>query len=257
MIDTHSHIYDEAFDDDRHRVIDRAKAAGVEHIVLPNVDAASLPRMLALEAAYPGYCHAAIGLHPTGVDENFHKELDIVKSELARRPYIAVGEIGIDLYWDKTHYKEQVEAFRLQVEWAIERSLPVIIHTRNSFRETMEAFAPYRGKEVKGVFHSFTGTLEEAKEALSCGNFKLGINGIVTFKNSTLPATLKQIGLEHIVLETDAPYLTPVPFRGKRNESAYMRYTCKKLAETYDTDEEQINAVTTRNALELFGLEPL
>lgn len=256
MIDTHAHIYDEAFDPDRAEVVARARTVGVKHIILPNVDAESLPRMLALEAACPGYCHAAIGLHPTSVDAQHYREgLELVKRELERRPYIAVGEIGIDLYWDKTYYKEQIAAFRQQVEWALERALPVIIHTRDSFRETLDALAPYRGAGLRGVFHSFTGTAEQAEEILAFGSFKLGINGIVTFKNSTLPAVLPHIDLRHIVLETDAPYLTPVPFRGKRNESAYVQHVCRKVAEIYGMSEAETDARTTQNACELFGLE--
>ena len=255
MIDTHSHIYDEAFDPDRAEVVARARAAGVEHIILPNVDAASLPRMLALEAAFPDYCHAAIGLHPTSVNAGYEQELQIVKEELERRPYIAVGEIGIDLYWDNTYYKEQVAAFRQQVEWALERALPVIIHTRDSFRETMDALAPYRGAGLRGVFHSFTGTEEQVEEILAFGGFMLGINGIVTFKNTNLPAVLRHVDLRHIVLETDAPYLTPVPFRGQRNESAYVQHVCRKVAEAYGLSVAETDARTTQNACELFGLE--
>lgn len=252
MIDTHSHIYDEVFDGDRTKVVERAKAVGVEHIVLPNVDSESLPRMLALEEMYPGYCHAAVGLHPTSVNENYRTELALVGSELKRRPYIAVGEVGIDLYWDRTYYKEQVEVFQRQVEWALAYGLPVIVHTRDSFRETMEALAPYRGKELKGVFHSFTGSPAQAEEIIAFGGFKIGVNGIATFKNSGVADTLKTIDIQHIMLETDAPYLTPVPFRGKRNESSYVCYVCQKLADIYGLSVEEVDRQTTRNACELF-----
>lgn len=252
MIDTHSHIYAEEFDDDRSEAIVRARAVGVERIVLPNVDSESLPRMLSLEADYPDYCYAAIGLHPTSVKENYRDELSLVRSELERRKWIAIGEIGIDLYWDKTFYKEQVEAFQQQVEWALEYDLPVIIHVRDSFRETIEALLPYKNKGLRGVFHSFTGSVENAQEILDFGGFMLGINGIVTFKNSGLAAVVQQIELKHILLETDSPYLTPAPFRGKRNESAYVDYVCTKLSEVYNTSKAEIDRITTENACRLF-----
>lgn len=252
MIDTHSHIYSEEFDTDRTETILRAKEAGITHIILPNVDSETLPQMLALEAEYPDYCYAAIGLHPTSVKENYMEELALVESELKRRSWIAIGEIGIDLYWDKTFLKEQITAFRQQIDWALEYDLPVIIHVRDSFDETMEALAPYKNSSLKGVFHSFTGTIDEAREILEFGGFMLGINGIVTFKNSGLAATVAQIDLKHILLETDAPYLTPAPNRGKRNESAYVQLVAKKLSEVYNCTIEDISQQTTKNALSLF-----
>ncbi len=252
MIDTHSHIYSEEFDSDRQEVIRRAKAIGVERIVLPNVDSESLPRMLVLEAEYPGYCFAAIGLHPTSVKKDYEKELNIVREELKRREYIAIGEIGIDLYWDKTFLEEQIIVFRQQLDWALEYHLPVIIHVRESFTETMNVLACYKNKNLTGVFHSFTGNLDEANEIINFGGFNLGINGIVTFKNSGLAETLKNIDPKNIVLETDAPYLTPVPFRGKRNESAYISYVYDKLATIYNLSIEEIDEITTQNALNLF-----
>jgi len=253
MIDTHSHIYAEEFDADRADVIQRAKDAGVEHIILPNVDSESLPRMLQLESEYPGYCHAAIGLHPTSVKEGYEVELQLVKTELERRKYLAIGEIGIDLYWDKSFLAEQVLVFTQQVKWAIEYNLPVIIHVRNSFRETMDTLAPYKNSGLTGVFHSFTGNMEEAQEIINYGGFKIGINGIVTFKNSGLKTVLGQIGLEHVLLETDSPYLTPVPYQGKRNESAYVKLVCKQLAFIYNLNEEEIAAQTTQNTFSLFN----
>jgi len=259
MIDTHSHIYSEEFDADRHQVILRAQNMGVKHIILPNCDSGTLPQMLALEAAYPGYCHATIGLHPTSVKENYKEELALIKSELERREYLAVGEIGIDLYWDKTYIAGQTYVFKQQLEWALEYHLPVIIHVRDSFRESMDALMPYRNSGLKGVFHSFTGILEEAREILAFGGFKLGINGIVTFKNSGLAAVVENIELKHLVLETDSPYLTPVPYRGKRNESSYVSLVCAKLAAIHQVSVEEIDVVTTANALELFPkllLEP-
>ncbi|NDP21533.1 MAG: TatD family hydrolase [Paludibacter sp.] len=254
MIDTHSHIYSEEFDTDRDEVIQRAKDAGVKHIILPNVDSESLPRMLALEAEYPNYCHAAIGLHPTSVKSDYKFELEKVRSELERRKYIAIGEIGIDLYWDKTFLNEQIKAFQQQIKWALEFDLPVIIHVRDSFNETIKALKPFKGKNLRGVFHSFTGNLAEAHEIMNFGGFKLGINGIVTFKNSGLSEILRNIDLKNIIMETDAPYLTPSPHRGKRNESSFAQYICSHLAEIYETNVNEIAKITTKNALNLFKL---
>ena len=252
MIDTHSHIYSEEFDNDRDEVIQRAKDAGVTKIILPNVDSESLPRMLSLEKAYPGYCYAAIGLHPTSVKDDYKNELDIIKRELSRRKYIAIGEIGIDLYWDKSFYNEQLIAFTQQLQWSLDYNLPVIIHVRDSFRETMNALEPFRGKGLRGVFHSFTGDVAQAEEIISYGGFLLGINGIVTFKNSGLAETLKQIKPTHLLTETDAPYLTPTPFRGKRNESAYTSLICDKLSEVYNMKKEEIIEITSYNSFNLF-----
>lgn len=252
MIDTHSHIYSEEFDSDRAEVIARAKAAGVTKIILPNVDSESLPRMLQLESEYPGYCFAAIGLHPTSVKENYAEELAIVKKELERREYIAIGEIGIDLYWDKSFLKEQIQVFAQQIEWALEYNLPVIIHVRDSFSETMEALEQFRGKGLKGVFHSFTGTIDQAREIIEFGGFYIGINGIVTFKNSGLDAVVEQIDAQYLLLETDAPYLTPTPFRGKRNESEHLTLIAAKLATIFNINFNQITEITTKNAYKLF-----
>lgn len=253
MIDTHSHIYSEEFDADRDEVILRAQHAGVTKIILPNVDSDSLPRLLKLEARYPDYCYAAVGLHPESVNENYQKELDVIREELERRKYIAVGEIGIDLYWDKTYQTEQILAFQTQVEWAIEFNLPVIIHVRNSHNETIQALKPYAGKGLKGIFHCFGGTPEEAAEIFSLGNFKLGIGGVVTFKNSGLATSLMHIPPENLVLETDSPYLTPAPFRGKRNESAYTVLVAEKLAQVYDMSVGEIDRITTENACSVFS----
>lgn len=252
LIDTHSHIYAEEFDADRAEAIERAKFVGVEHVILPNVDSETLPRMLSLEAEYPGYCHAAIGLHPTSVDANYQTELNLIKSELERRDWIAIGEIGIDLYWDKTFLNEQTTAFQQQIEWALEYNLPVIIHVRDSFRETMTALTPYRNKGLRGVFHSFVGSVDEANEIIDFGSFYMGINGIVTFKNSGLVDVVEQIDLKYILLETDSPYLTPTPHRGKRNESAYTQLVLNKLSDIYQLSPKQIDVQTTNNAKSLF-----
>ena len=252
MIDTHSHIYSEEFDADRTEVVRRAKDAGVERIIMPNVDSESLQRMLDTEKQYPNYCYAAIGLHPTSVEEKYRDVLDLVWSELERRKYIAVGEIGLDFYWDKTFIQEQVIAFQTQVEWALEYNLPIIIHVRNSHKETIEALKPFKRKGLRGVFHCFTGGRKEADEIFALGDFLLGIGGVVTFKNSGLAENLKDIPLQKLLLETDSPYLTPTPYRGKRNESAYMALVCNKLAEVYGIPIEAIDRITTRNADNLF-----
>lgn len=256
MIDTHSHIYSEEFDADRAEVVRRAQDIGVTQIILPNCDSTTLPQMLALEEAYPEYCHAAIGLHPTSINKDYKEELVLVKSELERRDYLAIGEIGIDLYWDKTLLSEQTKAFKQQVEWALEYHLPVIIHIRDSFRESMDALTPYKNSGLTGVFHSFTGTLEEAREIIAFGGFKLGINGIITFKNSGLAGVIENIELKHILLETDSPYLTPAPHRGKRNESAYVSLVCEKLATIYHLSYREVDETTTKNAFELFTKLP-
>lgn len=252
MIDTHSHIYSEEFDTDRTEIVQRAKDSGVQHIILPNCDSETLPRMLALEAEYPSYCHAAIGVHPTSIKDNYLDELQVVQLQLQARKWIAIGEIGLDLYWDKSFLGQQIIAFQQQLDWAVEYNLPVIIHVRNSFRETMNALEPYRNKGLRGVFHSFVGNIDEANEVITFGGFYLGINGIVTFKNSGLAEVVAQLDLQLILLETDAPYLTPAPYRGKRNESSYVQLVAKKLAEIYQLDTEHIIKETTKNAILLF-----
>ena len=252
MIDTHSHIYSEDFDADRGEVIRRAQEAGVTKIIMPNVDSESLPGMLETERMFPDVCLAAIGLHPTSVKENYLDELALVKSELERRKYMAIGEIGIDLYWDKTFYTEQVFALQTQVQWALDSNLPVIIHVRDSHKETIEALQPFKNKGLRGVFHCFTGSRKEADEIVELGDFMLGIGGVVTFKNSGLAGNLKDIPLTKLVLETDTPYLAPVPFRGKRNEPSYTALVRDKLAEVYQVSAEEIDEITTRNAEKLF-----
>lgn len=254
MIDTHAHLYSEEFDNDRREMIQRALDNGVKKFILPNVDSQSLSRMLELEADYPGICHAAIGVHPTSIDQNYQQELSIVKSELDHRKYIAIGEIGIDLYWDKTYFAEQEVAFRQQLDWSLEYNLPVIIHVRDSFNETMEILSDYKGQGLRGIFHSFTGNKEQALSVIEFGGFYLGINGIVTFKNSGLSEIVKELNLDHLVLETDAPYLSPVPYRGKRNESAYLKLILQKIAEVKGCTEAEIKLKTTQNANMLFGL---
>lgn len=254
MIDSHSHIYSNDFDTDRTEAIQRAKDAGISHIILPNCDSETLPFMLALRDEYPDFCYAAIGVHPTSIKADYLSELSMVRAELTFNKYVAIGEIGIDLYWDKTFLPQQIIAFQQQLDWALEYKLPVIIHVRDSFRETMIALEPYRNKGLTGVFHSFTGSLDEAQEILDFGGFLLGINGIVTFKNSGLSDVVAKIDLKHILLETDSPYLTPAPHRGKRNESAYTLLVANKLAEVYNCSLEYIDEQTTKNAKMLFKI---
>lgn len=254
MIDTHSHIYLPDFDLDRAEVIFRAKEAGVTHIVLPNVDAETLPQMLALEATDPQFFHAAIGLHPTSVNADFAAELALVKQELDRRKYCAIGEIGIDLYWDKTFYPQQKLVFEQQLEWAIQYDLPVIIHVRDAFPETLEIVERYNCPSLRGIFHSFGGSVDDARRIMSLGGFKMGVNGVVTFKNSGLSQVLQIIPLDYLVLETDAPYLTPVPHRGKRNESAYLSLIVSKLQDLYQQSYESIVKKTTENSLEVLKI---
>ncbi len=252
IIDTHSHLFAEEFDEDREQVIQRAKEAGVEKIILPNIDKNTLGRMLDMEEKYPNYCYSAVGLHPEGVNENYEQDLLFVKKELQRRKYIAVGEIGIDLYWDKTFRKEQIKAFQTQIEWALEYDLPIIVHLRESFDEIFSVLQLFKGKGLRGVVHSFTGTVEQAQKIIDLGGFKIGINGIVTFKNSGLDKVVKEIPIENILIETDSPYLTPTPFRGKRNESAYVALVRDKLAEIYSLSTQKVNEITTKSAQELF-----
>ncbi len=255
IIDTHSHLYSDDFDEDREIVIQRAKQAGVDKIVLPNIDENTLLGMLDMEKKYPSYCYAAIGLHPEGVKENYQEALKFVKRELEMRKYIAIGEIGIDLYWDKTYKDEQIKAFSQQVKWALEYNLPIIIHTRESFEEVMSVLDDFRGKGLKGVFHSFTGTIEQALQIIDFQGFKIGINGIVTFKNSGLDKTVEKIPIEHIIMETDSPYLTPTPYRGKRNESSYVALVRDKLSEIYHLSKEEVDIITTQSAEELFNFK--
>lgn len=252
FIDTHSHIYTDDFKSDRIEVIQRAKESGIEKIVIPNIDTSSIRSLLNLTDSAPEYFIPLIGLHPTSVKEDFREELQIMDYWINKRKFYGIGEIGIDLYWDKTFIAEQVEAFETQVEWAIKYQMPVVIHVRDSYNEVMEVLHRHNNPLLKGVFHSFTGTVEQAQEITELG-FKIGLGGIVTFKNSGLDKVVPEIALEHIVLETDSPYLSPVPFRGKRNESAYITYIASKIAELKQTNPEEVGSVTSQNARDLFG----
>ena len=251
LIDTHTHLYSETFDEDRDAMIQRALACGVTDFFIPAIDSTYTERMFALEKKYPNRMHLMTGVHPTHVKENYKEELNHVASLLRQRSFCALGEIGIDLYWDKTFLKEQQEAFDLQIQWAKEHKLPFVIHCRDAFDEVFEVLDGHDSKDLRGIFHCFTGTLDQAKQALSY-NLKLGIGGVVTFKNGKIDQFLNQIPLSEIVLETDAPYLAPVPFRGKRNESSYIQEVASKVAEVYNLPFTEIASVTSKNALAIF-----
>ncbi len=252
LIDTHSHLYVDQFDDDIEAVIERAKANKVHRIYLPNIDQESVHRVKSLHRKDPNLFHMMVGLHPTDVNAASPGNLNWIEEELNSKKYVAVGEIGIDLYWDKTFLKEQTEVFEAQVQMAIDHKLPFVIHARDSFDEIFSSLKKFNPSDLRGIFHSFTGTIEQAETALSLGDFKLGINGIVTFKNSGLDATVKKIGLEHLVLETDAPYLAPVPHRGKRNESSYLLLIAEKIADIFAVSLDEVTKVTHDNARYIF-----
>ncbi len=256
MIDTHSHIYEPVFDADREEVVVRARQAGVECILLPNINAQSIGQMLDMCRRNPGYCFPMLGLHPEDIGEDYVQVLADMKALLDApgHPYIAIGEVGLDYYWDKSKVKEQDEVFRTQIEWAIEYHLPLMIHCRSAHRRLVETMSEYRDEALSGVFHCFGGTAEEALELLQFPGFMLGIGGVVTYKNSPLPKTLQSVPLERIVLETDAPYLTPVPYRGKRNESAYVVEVLRKVAYIYNVSEQEAESVTNSNAKRIFQL---
>jgi len=253
LIDTHTHLYLPEFDIDRDEVVDRAVKSGVVKLLLPNIGLDSVQRMLDAENRYPGICYPMTGLHPTSVKRDFSGQIDKLLLLTKNHKFYAIGEIGIDLYWDQTFINEQIAAFKRQVAFAIESDLPVVIHSRNSFPEVFHALEEFRGSGLKGVFHAFTGTVRDAEKAVGMG-FKLGIGGIVTFKNSGLDKVVKEAGLQNIILETDSPYLAPVPYRGKRNESSYLCIINNKLAELSGLKEEEAAAVTYASSVELFGL---
>jgi TatD DNase family protein len=253
LIDTHTHIYLPEFDNDRDEVVSRAINSDVVKLLMPNIDLQSVYLMLAVENRYPGICYPMIGLHPTAVKEDFISQLDKLESLAANYKFFAIGEIGIDLYWDQTHLKEQIIAFKRQVAFAISSGLPVIIHSRDSFPEVFSALEEFKGTSLKGVFHAFSGSIGDAEKAINMG-FKLGIGGIITFKNSGLDKIVNETGPENIILETDSPYLAPVPHRGKRNESSYICIINRKLAEIFESSEEEVASITFENSVRLFNL---
>ena len=254
FIDTHAHLYLSEFDADRNSAVENAVYRGVKKILLPNIDGASIEPMNKLAEQFPGVCFAMMGLHPTSVKENYKEELDRVEKELSRKKYCAVGEIGIDLYWDKTRLKEQNIAFSNQLDLALKFNLPVAIHARESFKEIFDILGAFKKKGLRGVFHAFTGTTEIAKEVIDFG-FLLGIGGVLTYKKSSLPDVIRNVDLSHILLETDSPFLTPVPFRGKRNESSYIPYIAEAIGKLKSTTIDEVARLTTANALNLFELE--
>lgn len=253
LIDTHTHLYLPEFQKDRDDVVAKALQQGVIKLLMPNIDVNSVTEMLSAETRYPGICHSMIGLHPTSVKGDYLSQLEKIEDYGRKHNFCAIGEIGIDLYWDKSHLKEQISAFKRQVEYAINKKLPVAVHSRESFHEIFRTLEDFKGSGLKGVFHAFTGSIDEAKRAIEIG-FKLGIGGIVTFKNSGLDRVLKAVGIENIVLETDSPYLAPSPYRGKRNESSYLCIINRKVSEICGMDEENVASVTSSNAVKLFGL---
>lgn len=252
IIDTHTHLYGKQFDGDRPAMMQRALDYGVSKFYLPGIDSECINSMMQMETDYPGQCIAMAGLHPCSVQQNYKAELQIVEDWLGKRKFPAVGEIGLDFYWDKTYTEQQYEAFRYQIELALKYNLPIVIHTRNAMPETIAVVKKYASRGLRGIFHCFGGSYEEAMEIIGLG-FYLGIGGVVTYKNSGLPEVLAKVPLQHIVLETDAPYLTPVPFRGKRNESSYLKYVVEKLADIYKVQAEEIASVTTENAGKIFA----
>lgn len=255
IIDTHAHLYADEFAHDLAGVVQRAKEIGVEKVLLPNIDADSIAPLKKTVNDFPGFFLPMMGLHPTSVGEDWKKQLNSIKEELdsASDGYVAIGEIGIDLYWDKTNKEKQIAAFEEQLNWSIEKKLPVAIHFREATYEVIQSIKNVGQDKLTGVFHSFGGNKDELNAVLELNNFYIGINGVATFKNSGLTETLKQCPLERIIVETDSPYLAPVPFRGKRNEPAYLSHVLKKLSEIYNKSEQEIAAATTENAKKLFN----
>jgi TatD DNase family protein len=251
--DTHTHLYSEEFQDDQAEMMQRALAAGVSRFFVPAIDSTSTDAMYALEENYPNEVFLMTGLHPTYVKDNYQDELAHVEKQLAARKFYAIGEIGIDLYWDKTHLEEQKIAFTTQIQWAKKYKLPIVIHCRDAFDDIFDVLESQKGPDLFGIFHCFTGTKEQALQAISY-NMKLGIGGVVTFKNGKIDQFLHDIPLEYLVLETDAPYLSPVPHRGKRNESAYIPLVAHKLAEIYGLTIDEIAQITTQNSKAVFGI---
>ena len=253
ITDTHTHLYSEEFDQDRDEMIQRAISVGVSRFFIPAIDSTCSASMYELEKNYPDNVFLMMGLHPTYVKENYLNELLHVENELCKRKFYAIGEIGIDLYWDKTHLEEQQIAFRSQIRLAKKYKLPIVIHCREAFDEIFQILEDEKSEDLFGIFHCFTGTYEQALKAISY-NMKLGIGGVVTFKNGKIDQFLNQIDLKHIVLETDSPYLAPIPYRGKRNESSYLTAVVEKLAQIYNLSTNEIAAITTENSKAIFGI---
>lgn len=255
IIDTHAHLYFEDFDNDLDDVVAKARVIGVEKILLPNIDETTVSDLKRTVDKYPSFFIPMMGLHPTNVREDWEQQLEIIYGELSRPGYIAIGEIGIDLYWDKSSKQRQIAAFERQLGWSLEKKLPVAIHSREAIPEVIQSIKKIGENNLCGVFHSFGGSVSELKEILKLGSFYIGINGVVTFKRSGLTETLKNCRLENIILETDSPYLAPVPYRSKRNEPAYLKEIVKKLSTIYHKTEEEITEITMKNACRLFNID--
>lgn len=253
LTDTHTHLYSDAFAEDRPEIMQRAFDAGIKRFFIPAIDSGYTEAMYALEKDYPANVFLMMGLHPTSVKEGFEEELLHVEEQFKKRSFYAVGEIGIDLYWDKSTLEIQKTAFKKQIQLAKKYKLPIVIHCRDAFDEIFKVLETEKSDDLFGIFHCFTGTYEQAEKAISY-NMKLGIGGVVTFKNGKIDTFLNQIPLKHIVLETDSPYLAPAPFRGKRNESSYLSMVSKKLSEIYDVSEEEVARITTENSKQIFGI---
>lgn len=253
FIDTHAHLYAAEFNDDINEVVQRAKSEQVKRIYLPNIDIDSIELMKKLVDNHPDLFYPMMGLHPCYVTKDYKNQLEVIASTFEQQDFVAVGEIGIDLYWDKTLLTEQQAVFEQQVQWSIDKKLPFVIHARDSFQEIFDVLRNFNPAELKGVFHCFTGTIKDYETIKTLGDFKIGIGGVVTYKKSTLPAVLEEVPLRDVVLETDAPYLTPTPFRGKRNESSYLTYIAEKLASIYQCSLTHIAKTTSANAITLFG----
>ena len=255
FIETHAHIYSKKFSEDVEEVVQRANDSGIAKIFMPNIDLDSIDGMLALEQKFPNVCYSMLGLHPCDVDKDFEKTLSEMEKWWDKHTFHGVGETGIDLYWDKTHLEEQKASLKVHVDWAKEKQLPLILHCRESLDETLDLIGPLCDKNLSGIFHCFSGTVEQARQIIEMG-FYLGIGGTLTFKNSEVGAVIKELGLEHLVLETDSPFLSPVPFRGKRNSPEYIPYIAEKMAEFTGTSVSEVSEITNRNALKVFKLLP-
>lgn len=252
LIDSHCHLYSDEFKNDIDAVIENAGKEGVQKFIMPAIDSNSFENMLLVEKKFPGKCFAMMGLHPCSVAKNYKEELSFIEGWLQKKRFLAIGEVGLDFYWDKTYTKEQYIAFRMQAEWALQYKLPIVIHSRNAMQETIDIIKEYSPKGLSGIFHCFSGSVENAKEITDAG-FYLGIGGVITYKNAGLAEVVSKINIEHLVLETDCPYLSPVPYRGKRNESGYLKYIAEKIAQVKRIGVDEVAKITTINSQKIFG----
>ena len=253
MIDSHCHLYSSEFEQDIDLIVTRALEESVSKFYLPAIDSGTHEKMISFEGKYPDKCFSMMGLHPCSVKDNYRDELEIIAGWLAKRSFAAIGETGLDFYWDQTFIKEQYIALEQQVDWALQYDVPLVLHTRNALQETIDVIKNFSSTSLRGIFHCFGGTPKQAEQIIDAG-FYLGIGGVITYKNSGLTEAISEVDLQYLVLETDAPYLTPVPFRGKRNESSYLKYIAAKIADVKNTTLENVDTITTANAEKLFGL---